>query len=239
MIWVNFKIQKETFGEGALRLSETCRKVSLKTKVKVVPVVSPFDLRLIKEKVGGEVWIQHIDPFMEGPKTGWLSPAQAIAAGADGSLINHSEHKIPFGQVRQILAFLKRDEWIKKWGKLFSSMENGKLKIDKFSTMVCFRTKGQAGKWVKKLNPKPEYVAYEPTELIGSDTSVSEAKPEAIKRIVKLLSDHDVVVGAGVRERKDVEVALRLGAKGILVSSDVVKAKNPEKELLDLARPFC
>lgn len=216
MLWVNFKIYKETFGDEALELAEICRKVSEKTKVKIIPVVSALDLYRIKKEIGGEVWLQHIDQFFEGQKTGWVSPLQAMALGADGTLVNHSEHKLPKGTIQQILAKLSL------------------IKNEKFETMLCFRTKGQAEKWIKKLKNPPDFIAYEPLELIGGEVSVSQAKPEAIERIVKLLPNHKIIVGAGVRTKEDVKKALQLGAKGVLVSSAVVLSKEPEKKLLEL-----
>lgn len=235
MIWVNFKIYKEAFGDGALKLAKTCRQVSEKTKVKIVPVVSPFDVRRIKKEISGEVWIQHVDTFFEGAKTGWLSPLQAMAAGADGALINHSEHKLPPGQVRQVLAYLKNEKWQKHWKKEVGCSQ---LDLDNFRIMVCFRSKGQVKKWVARLKPRPDFVAYEPPELIGGDVSVSQAQPKAIKRIVASLSEHKVVIGAGIKTGEDIKKAMRLGAKGVLISSGVVKAEDPEKKLMELAKVF-
>jgi len=214
-----------------LALAKACREVEQKTKVKIIPVVTPFDLGRIKKQVGGEVWLQHLDVHFEGKKTGWISPLQAIALGADGALLNHSEHKISPGQARQTLGQLKRESWQKRWGKDFGS-------LDAFKLMVCFRSRGQAQKWVGRLRPRPDYVAYEPPELIGGKVSVSQARPKAIKSVVELLPGFSIIVGAGIHESKDVRVALKLGAKGVLVSSSVVKAKNPEKELLELAKAF-
>ncbi len=236
MIWVNFKIYKQSFGSGALDLAKICREVSEKTKVKIIPVVSALDLREVKEKIGGEVWLQHLDLFFEGKHTGWVSPLAALCAGADGALLNHSEHEIPPGKIRQILAYLKKDKWQKHWQK---ELKNDKLQIlnDKFRLMLCFKTKGQI-QWLKKLKPKPDFVAYESPELIGGEISVAEAKPEVVRRAVELLPNYQVIVGAGVKDGHDVKKSLELGAKGILVSSDIVKAKEPKKELIELAEAF-
>jgi triosephosphate isomerase len=43
-----------------------------------------------------------------------------------------------------------------------------------------------------------------------------------------------VLCGAGVKTGKDVRRALELGAKGVLLASGVVKAKDPRKALQDL-----
>jgi len=221
MLFVNFKIYKRTFGQGAVDLARICQKVGDQTGVDIIPVVSAYDLRAVKE-VCDQVWLQHVDIHFEGKHTGYLSPLAGAAAGAGGTLLNHSEHKIPPGQIHQII----------------TQFRNLKIKNLEIKFMVCFKTKGQVQNWVSKLDPKPDLVAYEPPELIGTNVSVSQAQPEVIKRIVEMLPDYNVIVGAGVNKKQDVETALKLGAKGVLVSSDVVTAENPEKELLDLANGF-
>jgi len=236
MLWVNFKIYQETFGDRAVELARVCRQVSEKTGVKIIPVVSALDLWRVKKEVGGEVWIQHLDLFFEGRHTGWISPLAAILAGADGALLNHSEHKIPPGKIRQILAYLKKDKWQQKWLSEIEGLTGKQL--DDFKFMICVKTKGQVERWLKKLRPRPEFVAYEPPELIGGEISVSRAQPQVIERIVELLPRYQVVVGAGIKTADDIRRALKLGAKGVLVSSAVVKAKDPEKKLLELIKGF-
>ena len=235
MIWVNFKLYKETFGDGVLRLAEACFKVAEKTKVEIIPVVSPFDLWRVKKRFQKKVWVQHVDLFFEGAKTGWVSPLQAIILGADGTLLNHSEHKISPGKVKQILSYLKKDKWRKHWEQEVPIL---KRKIEKFRTMVCFATQGQAKRWVKRLGSFSEFVAYEPPELIGGEVSVSQARPEVVRKVVELLPKQRVVIGAGIRSGDDVKKALKLGAKGVLVSSGVVKADNPQEKLEELAMFF-
>ena len=55
MILVNFKLYKESFGDGALKLAEICQRVSKKSGVKIIPVVTALDAALIKEKLGMEI----------------------------------------------------------------------------------------------------------------------------------------------------------------------------------------
>ncbi len=239
MIWVNCKIYKETFGDGVLRMAKICRKVAKKTGVKIIPVVSPLDLWRVKKEVGGLVWLQHVDIFFEGKKTGWVSPLQAMILGAGGTLINHSEHEISPGKIRQTLAYLRRDKWISHWQKMLRRTdEKWSMKNKTFPIMVCIKTRGQIERWVKRLDPAPDFVAYEPPELISGKISVSQAKPAMIKKVVNLLPGKDIIVGAGIHNKNDIEVALKLGAKGVLVSSAVIKDKNPEKVLLELASGF-
>ena len=47
-----------------------------------------------------------------------------------------------------------------------------------------------------------------------------------------------ILVGAGIHSAEDVKVSLKLGAKGILISSYIVKSKNPEEKLTELAKCF-
>jgi len=59
-----------------------------------------------------------------------------------------------------------------------------------------------------------------------------------IKKIVKMCPKVPILVGAGIHSAEDVKVSLKLGAKGILISSYIVKSKNPEEKLMELAKCF-
>jgi len=214
MILVNFKIYKETFGNKAIELAKVCKDVAIKTKIKIVPVVSPFDVYRIKNEVGIEVWVQNVDEYTDGAKTGKISPIQARDVGASGAIINHSECRKSPGNIKKILS-----QW-----------------PENFISLVCLRSLGQAAGWAKNI--KTDFVAYEPSYLVGSKTkSVSSEKPEVIKKMADLFKGK-LLVGAGVHSGEDVKTALGLGAVGILLATDVVKANDPEKELLELAKAF-
>jgi triosephosphate isomerase len=215
MIIVNFKNYKETFGDGALKLAEICQKVAKKTGVKIIPAVSPLDAVKIKEKLGMEVILQNTDPIFEGAGSGFVSPIKAKELGIDGTILNHSEHRVRPGTLKKML---------KIWPK-------------KFKVVVCIGSFGQTETWAKNI--KPDFIAYEPKSLIGSsEKSVASEKSEVIKKIVKFYKNVPVLVGAGVHSIEDVKVSLKMGAKGILISSFIVKAKDPEKELIKLAEVF-
>ncbi|MGI5840885.1 MAG: triose-phosphate isomerase [Patescibacteria group bacterium] len=215
MILVNYKVYEESFGEGAIRLAWVCKKVMEASGVMIFPVVTPFDAYRIKEEVGIEVMIQTVDGDMSGAQTGAISTKQAKRVGVFGSLINHSERRLPPGTIKSLL---------RNWP-------------DNFVSVVCIQTLGQSERWAKNI--KPDYIAYEPTELIGNKTkSVATEKPEVIEKIVKKYKNVPVLVGAGIHSKEDVEMSVKCGARGILVASDVVKAKDPEKELSELASGF-
>ncbi|MEK7524049.1 MAG: triose-phosphate isomerase, partial [Patescibacteria group bacterium] len=102
-----------------------------------------------------------------------------------------------------------------------------------FFTVVCARDLKEA-KEIAALNP--DAVAIEPPELIGGNVSVSTASPEVIASVVKALPNMSVIVGAGVKTGEDIAIALRLGAKGVLVASGVTRAQDPRKVLVEFAK---
>lgn len=221
MIFVNFKTYKEGTGERAVELAKICEEVSKKSRVKIIPVVQVADLYRVNQEVKIPIWVQHVDWHPQGQYTSWINLESVIEAGASGTLLNHSEHQIPPGTIKQV---------IKRRDQQFSN-----LAIKQFSIMVCCRTLGQARRLAKL---KPDFLAYEPPELIGGDLAVSQAEPQIIERIVKAIPNIPIIVGAGIKSGKDVKRSLELGAKGVLVSSGIVLAKNPKKELEDLAKGF-
>jgi triosephosphate isomerase len=78
--------------------------------------------------------------------------------------------------------------------------------------------------------------------LILADTVeeavIARSKPEIIERVVKAIQEVPILVGAGIKDKNDVLVSLKRGAKGIVPSSAVIKAENPQKVLEDLAEGF-
>lgn len=215
MIAVNFKIYENTFGDGAMELAKICKKVSEKTKVKIIPVVSALDAVRIIEKLGMEIWLQNVDEIFEGAESGSVSPLQAKSLGIKGTLLNHSECRKKPGTIKKILKVWPKD----------------------FKITMCLSSLGQANGWAK--NVKVDYLAYEPKYLIGSkDKSVASENPEVIKKIVELFPTTPILVGAGIHSIKDVEISLKLGAKGILISSYIVKSNHQEEKLMELASCF-
>ena len=213
MIVVNFKTYKETTGYRAVNLARICKRVMEDTGIRIVAVPQIADLRNCVE-TGAECWVQHVDPVEQGKNTGWITVEEVEEAGALGTLLNHSEHKLQW-------------EALAKTMSLIAGMA--------FQACICAADPAEA---VKVSELKPNYIAYEPPELVGStDKSVSSEKPEIIEEVVKAVT-YPVLVGAGIHSIEDVKTAVRLGAKGILVATDVVLAEGQEKELRILAEGF-
>jgi triosephosphate isomerase len=214
-ILVNFKTYKEGTGEKAVKLAKVCEQVSKEKRVEIIPVVQVVDLFRVKREVKIPVWVQNVDWQPQGQFTGFTNLEAIIEAGAGGTLLNHSEHQIPPGTVRQTLARCSK----------FNVQDS------KFKVMVCCKTLGQMEKLVKF---EPDYLAYEIAELIGTTTSICETVPRAIEHAVEICGQVPLIVGAGVHSKKDLKVARKLGAKGVLIASAVVLAKDPEKKLEEL-----
>jgi triosephosphate isomerase (TIM) len=213
MIVVNFKTYKEATGLKAVKLARLIRQIMDETKVRIVAVPQLADLRACVEE-GAECWVQHVDPVQQGKTTGWITVEDVEEAGAHGTLLNHSEHKLPWETLQQTMS-------------LISGMA--------FEACVCADSLEEA---IKLDGLKPDWIAYEPPELIGSkDKSVASENPEIITQVVKAVIK-PVLIGAGVHSREDIRTGLSLGAKGVLLATDVVLAEDPETELRELAQAF-
>ena len=214
MIFVNFKTYQQGTGEAAVKLAKICRQVAKETSVKIIPIVQVVDIFRVGQVVKIPIWAQHLDDVEFGANTGKFLPEAAKAAGAMGTLLNHSENKLPIEMI----------------GEITKRCRSLKLK-----TLVCAESLREA-KQIAQL--RPDLIAYEPAELIGGDVSVASARPAVVRDFVAVLPTLPVIIGAGVHSQTDVKKGLKLGVKGFLVASDVVLSKNPQIELLDLAEGF-
>ena len=216
IVLVNFKTYAEGTGKNALKLAKACEKVSLETEVCVGVAPQFVDITLVADAVEIPVFAQHIDPVTHGSFTGHVLPEAIKEAGAVGTLINHSERRL---KIADIDAAITR------------ARENGLISV------VC---SNNAAVSEAAAMLKPDMVAVEPPELIGTGIPVSKATPEVVSGTVKLVKqvNRDVIVlcGAGITQGEDVAAALRLGTEGVLVASGIVKAKDPYKVLLEFAK---
>ena len=214
IIIVNFKTYKESTGDNAIKLAEICNKTAKETKTSIAIAIQSTDIYKISKIVSIPVLSQHIDAIDFGKNTGFLLPESIKQAGAEATLLNHSEHRLDFELLK---IFIER------------------AKQAGLKTIVCAKDVEDAKK-IAGLSP--DFIAVEPPELIGGKISVSEAKPEVISDSVKAIKSINkkikVLCGAGIHNKDDVKKAVKLGADGILVASGIVKAGNQEAALKDL-----
>jgi len=214
LLLINFKAYSESIGERALSLAKICDQVSKEYGVNIAVAPQFTDIFAVTTEVDIPVFAQHIDDKVDGAFTGWVSVEAVKKANAVGTLLNHSEKRLTVEEIKSRI----------------------KLAKDYALVSVCCSKDLKESERILKL--KPDFIAYEPPELIGSGISVSSAKPEIVKNFVSLLTPHhDIIplVGAGITNSSDIKTSLDFGARGVLVSSGIVKSKN-QKEILE---EFC
>ncbi len=215
-IVLNLKTYPDILGKRGWELAKRFAAVADDTGASIVLAPPTSDLAHIAKLVHLPIFSQHVDAVEPGPTTGWIPPEALLEAGAAGTLINHSERKVA-------------------WEEMAKSIPRcQKIGLE---VIACADDIAEA-ETLAKLSP--EYIAIEPPELIGGDVSVTTARPEVIATAVERIHAANprvvVLCGAGVRSRKDVAKALDLGTSGVLLSSGIVKAKDPEKALRDLVK---
>ncbi|MEM2338181.1 MAG: triose-phosphate isomerase [Candidatus Bathyarchaeia archaeon] len=215
LILVNFKTYLEATGENAVKLAKMAEKVSRETQVSICVAPQFTDIAAVAEEVEIPVFAQHIDPIEPGSYTGYVLANAVKEAGAVGTIINHSERQLRLSEIDTAIRIARN---------------NGLV------SLVCASNQSISAA-VAAL--KPDIVAVEPPELIGTHVSVSKAKPDVIKATIRLVREVNptvaVLCGAGVSSGEDVAAALRLGTQGVLVASAVVKAKDQYMILRDFA----
>lgn len=209
IILVNLKTYDKGSGKQALEIAYICEKVAHQENVNIAVAVQNADISRIAEKVEIPVFAQHIDPVTPGSTTGKDVAETLTFNGADGVIINHSEDQV---SLENIETSVKR------------AKKNG------LQTVACIDVP-KMGAEVSAF--KPDFIAFEPPELIGGNVSVSSAEPELVEDAVDQ-SSGTVLCGAGIKDGEDVKNALELGTDGVLIASGIVKAKHPEDALRDL-----
>jgi triosephosphate isomerase (TIM) len=106
-------------------------------------------------------------------------------------------------------------------------------------SVVCARSAQEVSNLARF---EPDYIAIEPPELIGSGKAVSKENPSIVTDSLAAAADVSqnvrVICGAGITDYADVKSALKLGAKGILVASGVIKSKSWVDKISELASGY-
>jgi len=215
MIIVNFKTYSEATGRKAVELARKAKKVSDETRVSIGVAPQFADIATVVEAVDIPVFAQHIDPIKPGNYTGHVLAESVKDAGAIGTLINHSERQLKLSDINGIIGITRENDLL---------------------SLVCANNPSISAA-VAAL--KPDIIAIEPPELIGTGIPVSKAKPEVVTSTIRLVREVNpkvtVLCGAGITRGEDVAAALKLGTQGVLVASGIVKAKDPYTVLHEFA----
>jgi len=214
VIVLNEKAYVESAGKKGLELAKICEEVAVEHGVSIAICPQQLELAKIASLVKIPCFAQHVDAVEPGSQTGFVTLESIKEAGAVGSLVNHSEHRLKIADIDFIVT---------------------KAASLDLLTIVCTNNIA-VSKAVAEL--KPYAVAVEPPELIGTGRAVSKVDPAIVANTVKEVKRVDeecvVLCGAGVTNGEDVRAAIELGADGVLLASGVVKAKDPKAALVDL-----
>jgi triosephosphate isomerase len=209
---INLKNYEEVSGDNVLKLAKAAYQVAEKSKVEIVIAPPQPAVALVAKSIDIPVICQHVDNENVGPSTGFFVPEIAKSWGAVGSLINHSEHRIETSSIASLV------ERMRGLG---------------MTSIVCAREPHEV---VEIAALKPDFIAIEPPELIGSGRAVSKENPAIItKSIQGAASRCSIICGAGITDKSDVAKAIELGSHGILVASSIVKATSWDQKIAELA----
>ena len=212
---VNFKNYPEVLGDGSVRLAQAIERVAESADVEAIAAPPTPMISLVASRTRVQVYSQSVAGVSGDKTTGTVLPEAVRAAGAAGTILNHSESRRTPGELEKLIPRL-------------ASMGMG--------VCLCAQTSEEA---VQLSVFGTRYLAIEPPELIGSGMAVSRAKPELIEQTVSATRKAGfrgkVLCGAGIVSGEDVRRAVQLGADGVLVASSVVKSGDWESKLRELA----
>lgn len=214
LILVNLKTYREGMGNRAHMIAQAAQMVAQESGVTIGVAPGYIDLHPLCHHFSIPVYAQHVDGCEPGANTGHVTVEAIRAAGAAGSLINHSERRLTIADIE-------------------ASVRG--LMSQKMMSVICSNNESTSAGAAALA---PDYVAIEPPELIGSGVSVSKANPDIIKRSVAAVHAVNpgvrVLTGAGIQSGECVKIAVDLGTDGVLLASSVVKSKEPAAVLRDL-----
>jgi triosephosphate isomerase len=216
LILINFKCYEQATGEKALELAKLCDKVAKRNGVNIAVSPQFVDIYPITKETEINVFSQHIDPIEPGSKTGHILPLAVKKAGVIGTLINHSERKLSIEEIGKRVESAKKNDLI---------------------TICC---SGDLEESKKIAEFAPDFIAYEPPELIGTGIPVSKTKPEVVTSIVKTIKEMNpetkVLCGAGIKNGEDIKKAIELSTVGVLLFFCLVYSEYQEAVLGEMSK---
>ncbi len=210
-IILNFKTYKEATGKNAEELVQMCNRSKVPQLIAAVQTADLFRLSMLAKF---PLFVQHVDPIEQGRNTGFTTVEAMKANGATGVLLNHSEHRIAFRDLKRTIE---------------------RCKANGLKTLVCTSSLSEG----RKIIPLGvDFLAYEDPRLIASGISVT-SKPYYLKKFVHSLRKIDkngtkFICGAGISKKEDVVKAQELGYEGVLIASAFVLADYPEGFLREI-----
>jgi triosephosphate isomerase len=205
------------FGKDALELAKAADSISKKYGIAIIFDPQHVDIPKIAEETENIfVFAQHMDSVEVGVGVGSILPEAIKAAGAVGTLLNHSERRISLNEISRTI---KRAD------------EVG------LATLV-FADSPEEAAAIAHLNPN--IILAEPPELIGSGMSVGKLQEDFISKTItqvkKINPEIIIANSAGIRTPDDVAEIIRLGAQATGSTSGILKAKDPIKMMEEMIK---
>ena len=215
---INLKNYDEIYSHFSVDISKISESIATETDVEIIVCPPNPVLYKVVENVSIPIYAQHVDDAKIGSSTGSIVPELIKSINCQGSLINHSEKRISINEIEKL---------IQRFRELDLTSLVCALSIDEVESIA-------------KL--KPDIIAIEPPELIGSGRAVSKVNPKIISDSVDTVNlidkNIDVLCGAGIMTGEDVSIALELGSKGILIASGIIKSDDWKSIILELSKPM-
>ena len=215
---INLKNYDEIYSNYSIDISKISESISNETSVEIIVCPPNPVLYKVIDSVNIPIYAQHVDDAKIGSSTGSIVPELLKSINCPGSLINHSEKRIPLEEIEKLIM-------------RFRDLE--------LTSLVCAQSIDEVES-IAKL--KPDIIAIEPPELIGSGRAVSKVNPkiisDSVDTVKSITSEVDVLCGAGIMTGEDVSIALELGSKGILIASGIIKSNNWKNKIIELSEPM-
>jgi|TARA_B100001013_G_scaffold106316_2_gene60753 triosephosphate isomerase len=215
---INLKNYDEIYSNYSIDISKISESIANETSVEIIVCPPNPVLYKVIDSVNIPIYAQHVDDAKIGSSTGSIVPELLKSINCPGSLINHSEKRIPLEEIEKLIM-------------RFRDLE--------LTSLVCAQSIDEVES-IAKL--KPDIIAIEPPELIGSGRAVSKVNPkiisDSVDTVKSITSEVDVLCGAGIMTGEDVSIALELGSKGILIASGIIKSNNWKNKIIELSEPM-
>ena len=192
------------YGEEVLQLACAIDAAAEKNGIDIFFTCPYIDLRRVCENTKHiHVLAPHMDSLRPGRGIAEILPEAVADAGAEGVMLNHAEKRLNYTELENIMQRAK---------------ELGLLTVVCADSMEEIRAVAMLG---------PDVIVAEPEELIGKCTGGDISYVgEAVRTVKEIDPGIQVLVGAGIRNGKDVYDVILAGSDASGSSSAVVLAED-------------
>lgn len=202
MIFINLKTYQIGTGEQAKIFCLEAEKLMHSLQVPLTILAQAVDIRLLTQNTALPIWAQHVDDVEYGKFTGSTMPFGIMQAGASGTMINHTEHKIIPKDIKSIINHYQSNN---------------------FGILLSSRTPEEV---IKFDEERPTYLSYEPSLYVGMKSNILDISPGLVVTLVNKIKS-PLIIGAGIHKPEDIVKGFDVGAKGFLISSSILMDTDP------------